>query len=118
MKSIMFASLTTALLITGCSRSEAPATTTDMPAATESMNTMVESAKTATTKGTIKAIDSEAGKITIAHEPVPAVQWPAMTMAFKATPEQLAVVQVGQAVQFEFQTRGMDATITRISEAD
>lgn len=65
-------------------------------------------------EGTVEAIDATAGKITIAHGPIEALKWPAMTMAFKARPEQLASVQAGQKVQFEFQSKGMEATITRI----
>ena len=37
-----------------------------------------------------------------------------MTMAFNATPEQLASVKAGQKIQFEFTADGMDATITNI----
>jgi len=66
----------------------------------------------ATAEGTVESID--AGKITIAHGPVDALKWPAMTMAFNATPEQLASVKAGQKIQFEFTADGMDATITNI----
>lgn len=65
--------------------------------------------------GTIESIDADAGKITIKHGPVEALDWPGMTMAFKATPEQIASVEVGQSVDFEFESSGMDATITRIT---
>ncbi|HBN9180240.1 TPA: copper-binding protein [Pseudomonas aeruginosa] len=60
-------------------------------------------------------VDTGAGKITIAHGPVEALKWPAMTMAFKASPEQLASVKAGQQVEFEFEAKGMDSTITRIT---
>ncbi|QOX05636.1 copper-binding protein (plasmid) [Xanthomonas sp. WG16] len=70
---------------------------------------------TASATGTVEGIDVSAGKITIAHGPVDALDWPAMTMGFKATPEQIASVQVGQKVNFEFQSQGMEATITRIT---
>lgn len=74
---------------------------------------------TVTTKasatGTVESVDAAAGKITIAHGPVDALKWPAMTMGFKATPEQIASVQAGQKVQFEFESQGMDSTITQIS---
>jgi len=115
MKSVLSASLTSALLITACSQSVAPATTADMPSATASMDGKAQSVKTATTNGTIKAIDTDSGKITLAHGPVPQLEWPAMTMAFKASSEQMAGVKVGQEVLFEFEAQGMDATITRIS---
>ncbi len=72
-------------------------------------------ATTASAMGTVKSIDTESGKVTIAHDPVASLKWPAMTMAFKATPDQLSSVQAGQQVEFDFESTGMDATITRIS---
>lgn len=72
-------------------------------------------ATTASAMGTVKSIDTASGKITIDHGAVASLQWPAMTMGFKATPDQLASVQAGQKVEFEFVSKGMDATITRIS---
>jgi Cu(I)/Ag(I) efflux system periplasmic protein CusF len=74
-------------------------------------------AQMASATGTVEAVDAAAGKITIAHGPVEALQWPAMTMAFKAAPEQIGSVQVGQKVQFEFTTEGMNATIVNIEVA-
>ena len=72
----------------------------------------------ASTLGTIDAIDTAAGTITIAHEAVPALEWPAMTMAFNAEPRQIEGLTVGQRVQFEFLASGADATITTIAAAD
>lgn len=68
----------------------------------------------ATATGTVDKTDATAGTITISHGPVEALNWPAMTMGFKATPEQVASVQAGQDVSFEFTSSGMDATITSI----
>jgi Cu(I)/Ag(I) efflux system periplasmic protein CusF len=79
---------------------------------------MATAAKQASATGTVEAVDTAAGKITIAHGAVEALQWPAMTMGFKATPEQAASVQVGQQVQFEFESQGMDATITQITPVE
>lgn len=69
----------------------------------------------ASASGTVEAVDAAAGKITISHGPVEALKWPAMTMGFKATPEQAASVQAGQKVEFEFESQGMDGTITQIT---
>jgi Cu(I)/Ag(I) efflux system protein CusF len=114
------------LLLAGCSQpsgydAAAEATTTapkdEMPmAATEPAPAPV--AKTATATGTVEAVDAAAGKITLAHDPVEALGWPAMTMGFKATPEQIASVKVGQKVEFIFTSQGMEATITRIEAAN
>ncbi|MDX1555284.1 MAG: copper-binding protein [Xanthomonadales bacterium] len=72
---------------------------------------------TATASGTVESIDPATGKIVIAHGPVAALEWPAMTMGFTATPEQVAAVQTGQEVNFEFLSQGADNTITSITPA-
>lgn len=74
-------------------------------------------AATASASGTVENIDAASGTVTIAHGPVASLHWPAMKMGFKATPAQLASVQTGQQVDFEFESKGRDATITRISPA-
>ena len=78
---------------------------------------MTQTAKTASASGIVESVDAGAGKITLAHGPIDALGWPAMTMGFKATPEQIASVQPGQSVRFEFTAEGMAATITRIEPA-
>jgi Cu(I)/Ag(I) efflux system protein CusF len=114
--------LLTATLLVGCSETPDEAADTGQRGS-EPMQmagdagARADEAATATkasATGTIEAIDAAAGKITIAHEPVPSLQWPAMTMGFRATPEQVASVQVGQTVRFDFESKGMDAAITQI----
>lgn len=114
--------LLTATLLVGCSK--APDEAADMvQRGSESMQMAgnagaradeAAAATKASATGTIEAIDAAAGKITIAHAPVPSLQWPAMTMGFRATPEQVASVQVGQTVRFDFESTGMDAAIIQI----
>jgi Cu(I)/Ag(I) efflux system protein CusF len=72
----------------------------------------------ATATGTVESVDAAAGKISISHGPVAALGWPAMTMNFKATPEQIASVQAGQAIEFDFLAEGMQGTITAIRSSD
>ncbi|HDS1139258.1 TPA: copper-binding protein [Stenotrophomonas maltophilia] len=74
-----------------------------------------QAATMALAMGTVESVDAAAGKITIAHGPVEALTWPAMTMAFKASPEQLASAKPGQKVEFEFESKGADNTMTRIT---
>lgn len=71
-------------------------------------------AASARASGTIKAIDMQKNRVTIAHGPVPALKWPAMTMGFKAAPAQLARLQPGDQVTFEFESAGMQATLLSI----
>lgn len=117
--------LLTVLLVAGCSQSPtemnaaAPAGQTGATPGAGMKEPAAETAagepSTAMATGTVESIDAGAGKITIAHGPVEALEWPAMTMAFKATPDQIASVQSGQDVTFEFEYQGAQATITRIA---
>ena len=55
-----------------------------------------------TSAGVVKAVDAKAGTITIAHEPIKALGWPAMTMPFKvADPALLRAAGVGDKVTFQ-----------------
>lgn len=56
--------------------------------------------------GVIKKVDAKAGSVTLQHGPIAALNWPAMTMAFKADPALLKTVKVGQAVAFTVKTGG------------
>lgn len=69
------------------------------------------------TTGVVKSLDTTKGTVTLSHEPVASLKWPAMTMAFKISPEQAKGLQVGQKVDFEFEAQGMSATITKIAAA-
>lgn len=62
---------------------------------------------THTTRGQIKAIDLTAGSITVTHEPIPALKWPAMTMDF-SVPDKKALEQArtGQKIEFDFSDKG------------
>jgi RND family efflux transporter MFP subunit len=56
--------------------------------------------------GTIKAVDAKSGTLSVAHEPVASLKWPAMTMDFKAANEALlAGLKPGAAIDFEFVER-------------
>lgn len=51
--------------------------------------------------GVVRAIDTRNNRITIAHEPMPALGWPSMTMAFPLhSAELLTGVAVGNRVAF------------------
>ncbi|WP_431273212.1 copper-binding protein [Variovorax ureilyticus] len=60
-----------------------------------------------TAKGVVKKIDAKAGMVTVAHEPVPSMNWPAMTMDFKVKDKALLdKFADGQNVEFEFAKEG------------
>ncbi|MFK3707633.1 Cu(I)/Ag(I) efflux system protein CusF [Raoultella sp. BIGb0138] len=57
--------------------------------------------------GEVKAIDLENKKVTIAHEAIPAVNWPPMTMRFTLTPQTpLKNIKAGSKVAFTFIQQG------------
>lgn len=65
------------------------------------------SASTHAALGSVTQIDRAAATVTIAHEPVASLGWPAMTMAFKvADAKLLERFIVGRQVVFEFIDRG------------
>jgi Cu(I)/Ag(I) efflux system periplasmic protein CusF len=65
--------------------------------------------------GVVQAIDTANATVTIAHEPIATLGWPAMTMAFKvAPPDVLDGVSPGQRIEFTLQGRDMSAVVTSI----
>lgn len=64
--------------------------------------------------GVVKAIDAAKGTITIAHDPIAAKKWPAMTMTFKLNKGVLGKVKSGQRVKFCFEGEG-SYTVTKMT---
>jgi membrane fusion protein, copper/silver efflux system len=63
-------------------------------------------AAAATYKGSGKVEAIGKDEVTLSHEPMPALQWPAMTMGFKADPNVVPKdLKVGDAVSFELRKR-------------
>ncbi|MDR1647791.1 MAG: copper-binding protein [Zoogloeaceae bacterium] len=53
-------------------------------------------------QGVVKKIDSERQRLTLAHAPIPALGWPAMTMPFAVSnPALLQGLKVGDTVEFD-----------------
>lgn len=70
-------------------------------------------AKTHKGVGTVKKIDSAAGKVTIAHGPIKTMNWPAMNMTFTVKDKALLDKFLqDKKVEFEFVQRGSDYVIT------
>lgn len=66
--------------------------------------------------GVVKAIDTAGDTITLKHEAIASIQWPAMTMTFKvASPELLKKAKVGDKVKFGLQPAGMAGMVTSIA---
>lgn len=72
-------------------------------------------AQTAEGQGVVKGMDAKAGSVTLAHGPIAALKWPAMTMTFKtASPAVLAGVKVGQSVHFVLRNDNGKPLVTEI----
>lgn len=80
----------------------------------ESMAMEVE-AKSGKGTGTVIAADAEAGTVTLAHEAMPEVGWPAMTMRFKTDPALLAGIEEGDKVAFDLTLSGGSGEITALT---
>jgi Cu(I)/Ag(I) efflux system protein CusF len=113
------------LALSACDRGEEAMEPEDMPMAENMPDDMPMSddmpmmgadaeMRMASAEGTVTAIDEEAGTITIDHGPVPAVEWPAMTMAFEADEASRQKVAVGDEVTFDFRMSDSGRRITSI----
>lgn len=67
------------------------------------------------TTGVVKSVDAKKRSATLAHEPVPSLKWPSMTMSFAVKDKaMLDKLQPGKKVEFEFVQRGKDNVITSV----
>ncbi|MGC3963359.1 MAG: efflux RND transporter periplasmic adaptor subunit [Rhodocyclaceae bacterium] len=72
-------------------------------------------AQVATARGVVRAVDGHS--ITLEHEPVPSLQWPAMTMPFElADPTLAARAKPGDTVRFTFRNDENGAVVTDITQ--
>ena len=75
---------------------------------------MSSSDLTADGAGVITAVDPTAATITINHEAIRSIGWPAMTMTFKASPAVLREAAVGDRIQFDLTVRDGAGEVTAI----
>ena len=119
-----------ALALQGCDRaaeepSEAPAETAAAPATEPMADTAVPAAEGAaqpegpgphTGTGKIAAVSGQ--DVTIAHQAVEALGWPAMTMTFRAPDASMVQgLQPGTAVRFSFRKEGETYVLTEIARS-
>lgn len=63
----------------------------------------------------VKSVDAANGKVTLAHEPVKSLNWPAMTMGFAVKDKMLLdKLAVGKKVDVEFIRQGSDYVVTAV----
>jgi Cu(I)/Ag(I) efflux system protein CusF len=117
MKKIRLLFLVAALsTLAACGRDDAPSAS-NMPAATQPPAAGQPAAENRG-MGVVQSVDTANGSLTIAHEPIPALGWPAMRMAFKVDrPQVLEDVEAGERIEFTLRGRDMSAVVTSIEEA-
>ena len=65
--------------------------------------------------GVVTNVDRAAGKLTLKHDPIKSLNWPAMTMAFAVKDKaMLDKVAKDKKVEFEFMQQGQQFVITSI----
>lgn len=85
---------------------------------TDSKMSDTKKATTANAIGTITALNAASHKITFDHGPIPAINWPAMTMEFAVVPSvDLAKLKTGDKVNFTLSGSGGTYTVQSISLA-
>jgi Cu(I)/Ag(I) efflux system protein CusF len=78
------------------------------------------SGKTAAAKavqgsGVVVSVNQETGSLILKHAPIPALEWPAMTMSFKVRDKaQLQPLKKGDKVEFTLEKSGASYVITDI----
>ena len=85
---------------------------------TATVQTASDSAKSGpvTASATVEAVDVAAKTVTLAHGPIDALQWPAMTMTFKAPGADLTTLREGDHVMFELTSSQGDHVVTKITK--
>lgn len=74
--------------------------------------------QTARGTGVVEAVDTAKGTVTIKHQAIASIHWPAMTMTFKVDPPGLLKdVKVGEKINFTMHPAGKDSTVTAIEPA-
>jgi Cu(I)/Ag(I) efflux system periplasmic protein CusF len=81
-----------------------------------SMSMTPPAGKEAAGTGTVKKVDPAKRMVNLSHGPIPAINWPAMTMDFSVAPEvDLGSVKAGQSVEFTLaEAGGGKYTVTSI----
>ena len=67
--------------------------------------------------GTVTAVDAAAGTVTLDHEAIQAINWPAMSMQFRAeNPAILQGIAVGDHVTFELKSATETGVVTMVQK--
>lgn len=109
----------TAVGVAGALVSTLPAVAMDMKGMPPPASTSPGSESSPTVRGTgvVKAVDKAQGTVTLAHDPIKSINWPAMTMAFKVKDKTLLdSAKTGARVDFTLEKAGNDYVITSVKQ--
>lgn len=74
-----------------------------------------EAVETHQTTATVKSVDKESNRVTLAHDPVPTLDWPAMTMGFAVADKALLKdLKTGEKISFTFTKKNGKFMVTDI----
>jgi Cu(I)/Ag(I) efflux system protein CusF len=114
-KLTLLALVTASSLLAACGGDDAPSAP-NMPAAQQPAGGQAAAENRG--MGVVQSVDTANGSLSIAHEPIEALGWPAMTMSFKVDkPALLEGVEAGDRIEFMLRGRDMSAVVTSIEEA-
>ena len=87
----------------------------DMKDSGNKHQTQESTAITHQTTAVVKAVDVANSKVTLAHEPVESLNWPAKTMGFSVKDKTLFdKLMIGKKVKIEFMQQGSDHVVTAV----
>ncbi|CUJ17717.1 copper-binding protein [Achromobacter sp. 2789STDY5608621] len=72
-------------------------------------------AQQAEASGEVRRVDPAAGKVTIKHDAIAALDLPAMTLVYQADPSLLAKIKAGDKVRFTAERKDGKYVVTAIS---
>ncbi len=108
--------LTLILAVAGCGQ-PAEQSTTAQTAMTDMATTTSAPAGPVAAQGTVTALNAAGHTITLSHEPIAAINWPAMTMTFSVeNPALLNGVTVGDHVAFQLKSAREPGVIVALAK--
>lgn len=108
-----------ALAATGCSPPASQTPTTESGATSAPEGAFATEPSAIGSTGTVTAIDASAGTITLNHEAIEAISWPAMSMQFEAEdPAILQGIAIGDRVSFELKSATEPQIVTAIRKQE
>jgi Cu/Ag efflux protein CusF len=120
-KATLFVLVAASSMLAACGGGDAPTANTsnmpNMPVAQQPASGQAAAENRG--MGVVQSVDTANGSLTIAHEPIAGLGWPAMTMSFKVDKAALLEdVEAGEHIEFTLRGRDMSGVVTSIKKAE